>query len=313
MKETPAMPALDAADQEILLGLFSRWEQLAESVQSLPPVSPLVVRLLRLDRDSPRAVDEVSAIVESDPILTARILGLANSAVQPSAGRNISDVKAAILRLGLGEACDEIFARVFGLWLREQSRVPDDELLDTLWLESLVTGFTAREIALAVKDQAVDPSFAYAAGMLHDVGTLALCWTEPRAMGRLVAAGYAPGTEIHTRFLEAHARLGANLLQRWNAPAEFVAAARGHHERLERQPSAVMAVLHMADHLQEAVAGHPGWTTPRSARYPLGCDGPATEQVSAALSALGLGDRLQDIIDQVVSQGERITALSRAG
>ncbi|MBI1398298.1 MAG: HDOD domain-containing protein [Betaproteobacteria bacterium] len=299
-------------DEDALCSVFESWPRLAESEHSMPPVSPLIFRLLQVDRDAPLAVAEVAEIVESDPILTARLLGLANSAAFVRAGRPINDVRSAVLRLGLYNAFESTFTQLFGMWVRHASRMPDDGLLDVLWLEYLLTAFSAREIARTLGDRVVDPGTSYTSALLHDVGTLALCWAEPWAMQRFVAQGYARGTGLHEQFVEAHTRLGASLLESWNAPAELARVAGEHHRGLRDSVSPVASIVYIADHLHDAVLAneHAEFRVPEG--YRPGCFGPVSEEVTAALCALGLENRIEEIIERVAKQSGRIDALAGA-
>lgn len=308
-------PPLAQADQDRLERLFGDWEWIASSEKSMPPVSPLVFQLLATNRDSPLAMAQMTEIIESDPIVTARILGLANAAAFLRAGKPIRDVQSAVMRLGVHNAFEVTFTELFGVWVRHSARspLPDDALLDGLWLEYLLTAFCTREIAATLNDHAVDPSAAYTAGLLHDIGTLALCWAEPVSMGRFVRNGYAAGTPLHDQFVDAHCGLGAALLRSWNAPRELADVAARHHEALATQSLATTAVVYIADHLHEAVLMNEKNSFHPAHMLPLGCYGSATEEVSAAIAALGLTDRIEGIIERVAGQGSRIEALSHMG
>jgi HD-like signal output (HDOD) protein len=310
--ERPAPETLIPEDVGTLEKLFSDWRWIAESEKAMPPVSPLVFRLLSMDRDAPLAVPEMTEIIESDPVVTARLLGLANSSAFLRAGKPIRDVRGAILRLGVHSTFETTFTEIFGMWVRHSARaaLPDDELLEALWLEYLLTGFCTRELASTLRDSAIDPSAAYTAGLLHDVGTLALCWAQPVVMGRLVRAGCAVGTPLHQLFVEAHTGLGAALLGAWNAPRELAQVAAHHHDRMRSQQMAITTLVYIADHLHDAVMQHESNHFSAGLGVVSGCFGGATEEVSAALAALGLTDKLDGIIERVALQGERIEALA---
>lgn len=295
---------------ETLSALFDGWQRLAESESGMPPISPLIFRLLQVDRDAPLAVSEVAEIVESDPILTARLLGLANAAAYGGAGKPIKEVKGAVLRLGVYNAFETTFTQMFGMWVRHAARVPDDALLDTLWLEYLITAFCSRELARALTDHDADAGLCYTAALLHDVGTLALCWAEPKAMSTFVQCGYARGTPLHQQFVEAHTNLGATLLKGWNAPQELATVAARHHIGLNGHEDVMTSVVYIADHLHDAVVQHESSDFRPPEGYPLGCFGGATEDVTAALTALGLVDKVSGIIDRVAGQSARIEALA---
>lgn len=306
----PLANPVPAQTAETLSRLFEGWRQRAESESGMPPISPLIFRLLQVDRDAPLAVSEVAEIVESDPILTARLLGLANAAAYAGAGKPIKDIKSAVIRLGVYNAFETTFTQMFGMWVRHASRVPDDALLDTLWLEYLITAFCSRELATVLTDHDADPGVCYTAALLHDVGTLALCWAEPRAMATFVQCGYARGTPLHQQFVEAHTGLGAALLGGWNAPKELATVAARHHIGLNGHEDVMTSVVYIADHLHDAVLQHEASDFRPPERYALGCFGGATEDVTAALTALGLVDKVVGIIDRVAGQSARIEALA---
>lgn len=301
---------LELNEERGLAELFGRSEQFAEDV--LPPISPLAPRLFEVDGDAPDAGRELTEIIESDPVLTARILGLANSAAFAGPGKPILEVRAALLRLGLEAVFEAAVSQLMASWLCHVSKLPDPDQLRALWLEYLITACCAREIARGIHDDDIDPPLAYAAGLLHDVGTLALSHVQPRLMSRFMQAGYCIGTPLHDHFVEAHTRLGATLLRRWHTPPALAQAAARHHAGFQLSEAVTTIVVCLADHLHEAVIGHAQSHLHPPDEFSLGCCGGATEQVSAALVALGLEDEIDGIAARVAAESERIEALSAA-
>lgn len=305
----PAVEPLSPQEEADLRTFFEEWTSLSEAEEHMPPPSPLAFRLLSLDTHSPSISRELEEIIGSDPVLAARVLGVANSARFGSAGKPLVEIQAAIMRLGIDLTMDVCEAQLLELWMRTSAAVVDPALMHALWLEYLMTGFCAREIALMLSGD-VDRHVAYAGGMLHDVGTLALCWSQPKLMSRFVAAGYAQGTPLNQAFVIAHTGLGAGLLRRWNAPRELVQIAGTHHAGLNPRALASALVVFVSDHLHEAVFEHEGIGLKAPADYPLGCFGGATEAVTAALDALGLADQLDAIILRVGKASHRLEMLA---
>lgn len=307
---TASLPSpLTEEDARQLETLFEGWSALADQERTMPPPSPLAFKLLSLDTNADSAGHDLTEIIESDPVLTARVLGVANSARFGVPGRPLMDVPGSVLRLGIDLTMEVCQAQLFGLWVRHGATLVDDRLIRTLWLEYLMTGFCAREIAQMLTGD-VDPNVAYAGGMLHDVGTLALCWAQPAAMARFVRAGYALGTPLYDRFVVAHSGVGAALLRRWQAPGELVQIAGTHHAGLNPRALASALVVYVADHLHEGILAHEGVEVKAPGDYPLGCFGHATEPVTAALEALGLADRLDAIILRVGHASHRLEMLA---
>lgn len=303
-----AVEPLSTEEEAGLRSFFEEWTSLSEAEEHMPPPSPLAFRLLSLDTHAPSVGRELEEIIGSDPVLAARVLGVANSARFGTAGKPLVDIQAAVLRLGVDLTMDVCEAQLLELWMRTATAQVDPALLHALWLEYLMTGFCAREIALMLSGD-VDRHVAYAGGMLHDVGTLALCWSQPKLMARFVQAGYALGTPLNQAFVIAHTGLGAALLRRWDAPRELVQIASTHHAGLNPRALASALVVFVSDHLHQAVFEHEGIGL-AAPDYPLGCFGGATEAVTAALEALGLTDQLDAIILRVGKASHRLEMLA---
>jgi hypothetical protein len=65
---------LELNEERGLIELFGTSEQFAND--ALPPISPLAPKLFDVDGEAPIAALELTEIIESDPVLTARILGI---------------------------------------------------------------------------------------------------------------------------------------------------------------------------------------------------------------------------------------------
>ena len=154
---TPGGPvagaSLSAADEDALMRLFEAWERLVEDEDILPPLSPLASRLLAVEHEDAQAITELTQIVESDPVLTGRILGLANSVTVRARSKPIFEVVGAVIRLGVNAVFEAAFAQIAALWMRQSSQLPDPTQLHDLWLEYLITAFCARQIAESSRGQ----------------------------------------------------------------------------------------------------------------------------------------------------------------
>jgi HD-like signal output (HDOD) protein len=301
---------LPAADEDALMRLFEGWERLAEDEDILPPLSPLASRLLAVEHEDAQAITELTQIVESDPILTGRILGLANSVMVRARSKPIFEVVGAVIRLGVNAVFEAAFAQIAALWLRQSSQLPDPRQLHDLWLEYLITAFCARQIAGRAEDNSVKPSTAYAAGLLHDVGTLGLSSESPGPVSRLARADYAYGTPLYERFVAVHTALGAALLQRWGIPSELSEVAEQHHAGFGIDQSPITGIVFVADHLHAQVLTHVRAKFKRGDAVALGCFGGNMGEIEGALSALGLERDVREIVERVAAESERIEVLA---
>jgi putative nucleotidyltransferase with HDIG domain len=309
---TEELTSLSSEDESVLKALFENGERYSECGDILRPISPLALQLLTLDEGSSTPSRDLARIIESDPILAARTLGLANSVAYAGSAKPIYKVGEAIVRLGVDTVLTAAFSQLAAQWMRGTCKLPDPVRMYKLWFEYLITAHTAREIAKRLPEGEVDPSLAYAAGLLHDVGTIALCSVQPEEMSRFLRAGYCVGTTVHAGFCTAHTRLGSQLLRSWNVPVAIVKVAARHHSTTVFAESAVAIAVFLADHLHAAVTSHDRAEFEHQDARAQGCYGPATESVSAALRALNLEEELDTIVARVASQTRGIEALAAA-
>jgi HD-like signal output (HDOD) protein len=114
----------------------------------------------------------------------------------------------------------------------------------------------------------VNPEEALLAGLVHDVGRLALSLLPEEFQSRsarLLAKGCTL-SQVETALCGAtHGELGARALERWNFPRDLVEAVRFHHQP-ERSSSLLAAVLYVTELCSSAL----GRTSRRSReRKPL--------------------------------------------
>ena len=127
--------------------------------------------------------------------------------------------------------------------------------MTTFWRHGIYTGIAARE--LAVQTDCLNPERLFVAGLLHDVGSLAINRKYPEIAERNIIA--SEGNEQNLAQLERqelgfdHAELGAMMFANWNLPEATCHAIRYHHEPNAATGSAHEAgIIHVADALANA-------------------------------------------------------------
>ncbi len=129
------------------------------------PISPSVLRLGSGDC-SALTLDELETVVAADPEFSLRTLALANSAFY-SQQHEISSLRSALVVLGT-EAVRNLAASLLAQSLHAAPGAIDEDL----WQHCQAAGAAAQMLAEA--HRRVSPPQAFAAGLLHDIGMLAL-------------------------------------------------------------------------------------------------------------------------------------------
>jgi len=207
--------------------------QAISSLDALPAMPVIAQKLLALKLDTDEGERMLLVLIEEDPQISAKILGLANSAMI-GASRHITTVRDAAMLLGI-KRVQSVATCIAIMSLMTKAPAGKFNVQD-LWLHSIGIAFAllgiARSMPANIRPQ---DDQIFLAGMLHDIGYLALAFLDPdrsdQLHTRLAAASGRPSLEIEREIVEmCHDELGAELARHWNLPEEIIAVLRHHHD-----------------------------------------------------------------------------------
>ena len=206
--------------------------QAINNLDALPAMPVIVQKLLALQMGSEESEKKLLMLIEQDPQISAKIIGLANSSMI-AATRKVTTTRDAAMLLGIvriysvsiGIAIMSLMNKVNPKWFSMQD----------LWLHSFGVAFAMTGIAsfmpaqMRPKDDQI-----ILAGMLHDIGLLALAFLDPQRSDklheRLAMEPDHPALSIEKEMLEiTHDELGAELVRHWDLPDEIITVLRYHH------------------------------------------------------------------------------------
>jgi putative nucleotidyltransferase with HDIG domain len=256
-----------------------RVELILQQIDRLPTLSPVASRLLQIGGMDDVDLDEVIAVLESDPAMSATILGMCRRA-NVGLGDKITTVRRAVLMLGL----EAVQAVVLGVHVYElmsgRGESIDAELgLDAeplsdgeplfdragLWKHALAVACAAELLAREHRSLGVAPDAAFVSGLLHDLGRMALELALPRAYGKVLRVADAQGVDsasVERRLLGLdHHTAGRRVAERWMLPEEIQSVIWLHSQPLAALPEIehrpVVALVTLAK--AWARSRHLGW------------------------------------------------------
>jgi HD-like signal output (HDOD) protein len=203
----------------------------------VPTLSPTATQLLgRLARRNCE-VHELAALIERDPLLSAQILAIANSAGFGRA-HTISSIQHAIAMVGLGTVRKFALARSISNLFGKRKIAPNFSLT-RFNLHSVATGMFLELLAEYVPLQ--DAEDAFLAGLFHDVGKLVIAVALPQEYESILTAAaitFKPMFENERLVLHTdHAELSAMAVDYWGL-SESIRAAVAHHHEPDKSPGA---------------------------------------------------------------------------
>ena len=191
------------------------------------PTLPLPrARALALLNDDHSGVAEISDLVAGDPGLTVAVLRAANSAISAPVSRVRSPAQA-IVRIGIGATRRIVTGAVVGDAFDHLDHA--DLHVDALWRHLVATALLTETLA-RVGEGATD---AFTAGLLHDVGRLAMASRDPNRYARVVnlaRRGVSVRDAEQVMFGTEHGVFGAELAEAWRLPESVITAIAGHHD-----------------------------------------------------------------------------------
>lgn len=226
-------------------------------VARLPAMPQILLKLIELCDADEAGMAELAKLISNDAGMAAKVLGVANSAAYHRGGNKVGLLQALnvlgselIKTLVISESVFQTFngfPHASGIDLRG------------FWKHSLTVAVMAREVAKAI-DYA-QPEEAYLAGLLHDVGRLALLSAAPNEYVRNFLMQDTPDLcAVEQRFLQiSHAEAGAWLIDRWNLDSFMSDSVLYHHEATERllDSHPLIRIVHLAHLMGDHNADEP--------------------------------------------------------
>lgn len=203
---------------------FPTLDEMVNQMLELRPLSAVATRILELTEGDRFSAHELAQVITSDQALTAKMLRLANSAYY-GFPRRIATVRDAVVLLGFRAVRSATLATCL------VDIAPGSNRLDyeQFWHFSVSVGMLAEVLA---RSEGMHQENAFTAGVIHDIGRLALDQHAPEAFDACIqhAATQGVGLPQAQRAVLGFtdAELGGALALHWNFPQPLVEAVRLH-------------------------------------------------------------------------------------
>ncbi len=201
----------------------------AQSIAALPPLPATAQEILTCFGDEFIDADKVTAVVEGDPGICAKLLGLANSAYfgLPDPVTNMSEAISRVLGV------DTVRSLVLAMAIQQSfnPRKCPSFKSERFWMQSLLTAETCKKL-VACDEDATDTlrDLAYSAGLCHNLGLMALAHMEPQRTNialqshRDEARPGSLGGLLLDEFATDHKIMTAELARFWSLPIPMIEA-----------------------------------------------------------------------------------------
>ena len=218
-----------------------------EGLHHIPTIPAVLAPLLRYLQQPLEQLDvhKVTDLIAQDKSLAAQCLQMANS---PLFGRwqKVDSLYGAVVGLGFQRVSD--IAMSCGVL----NMIPRDTGIDPVafWEHSLGCALVCRHFARKISYS--DPSKAYLAGLLHDLGIIVNLWALPKEFGAAFELARAEGVPLHEAEQSVlgftHCESGRLLAERWELGADLLEVVSLHHTPEQaRGYAGLVALVELSD------------------------------------------------------------------
>lgn len=257
--------------------------ELADKIRLLPAMPMIALDVIRSLQDSDLDVDGLARRISQDQAIAARVLRVANS---PFYGlqKQVGSIHDAIVVLGLSTVRSLVLAASMITCLPGGGAGVFSR--DAFWRHGLGTAVAAESLARVLQRP---PELMFIAGLLHDIGRLAMVSLYPDTFATLQEQALREDRPLGLleagRFGFDHAEAGASLAALWNFPPSIVDAIGRHHTPGEAAPGSLAGIIHYADAIARALEldGQPDGQVPHLDQATIDALGVSWEQLNSVL------------------------------
>jgi HD-like signal output (HDOD) protein len=234
-----------------------RFQMLADIAQELsgevvfPTYFDAVLRLRKVLHDPEQSIANIARAVSVEPLISAKLLHLANSVAFNPDGRVLVDLKSAITRLGLNAVRTASLSIVMTQLMRAKGMADFSEITHALWDHSINCAAAAHVLARQMTRQ--NPDEAMLAGLIHDLGAFYMLYRATQ----YEELRHRPDS-VKYLIVQWHESIGVSLLNALGLPEEIVEATIDHdHMRQTPMPIRNLTdIIYVANMLS---GGHFEW------------------------------------------------------
>ncbi|MZH15037.1 MAG: HDOD domain-containing protein [Nitrospinae bacterium] len=196
-----------------------------------PPIPEVFINLKKRVNDPDCDILEVSAIIETEPVLSGRLIKLSNSVLFGGGREKSVDVEDSVMRLGIKMVLDLAYT----ISLSGAFKKPKEFNQFDFWTHSLGVAYLTRSLAYIVKISPEEIEFAYLCGLMHDVGILVFDHLIPdeytEFLQKIKSTDRTLAEHEEETFGINHAELGKRFIEKWwPVSPDMVQAIGRHHD-----------------------------------------------------------------------------------
>ena len=233
---------------------FDALKERTEAIQDLATLPTVILRILEVMNNPMADARDVEREIIEDPIITSKVLKVANSPFYGT-DRNIATISQAVVLMGFIEVQNiALSVSVFGRFL-SPTKVFDRR---QFWEHCYATAVTAEALQRRVNAHTND---GFVAGLLHDIGRIVLDQYFPDELEEVVSLAETQKMSLldaERKVLGVtHGDIGYWVAEKWKMPTMLNDSILFHHTPFSCRESYVLtSIFHVADIISKAFGSY---------------------------------------------------------
>lgn len=263
--------------------------EIRQAINDLHPIPQIALKILRIIHTEDYEIKTVTEEIRKDQVISARTLQLCNS-VMFSRRKKIESLDHALVMLGQHLLLKFVISASLNNFFN-QIGLGYSLCKGGIYHHAIGTAVISEK--LATLTSRAEPPLAYTAGLLHDIGKVALdqfIHSGFPLFYRELSQDGKNFSEVEKQMLGTdHTEVGAELAQNWSFPESLIETIR-HHHRPENasQHDALVHIVYLADLLMSRF--HAGLEMERL----------NTDRLASRLAVMGLSiSEFPELVDQI--------------
>ncbi len=199
----------------------------------LPPLPEILLKLQNLINDPDSELEEIARLIETEPVLSGRLIKLANSVSYSGGREKAEDLSGTVMRLGVKMILDLSYT------LQLTNMVNRFTSFDQykFWMHSMAVACLTQTLSQKVNLPQEEKEESYVCGLMHDLGIVVFEYLIPDEYFEFVKSIGPEEVSLETLELEkfgiAHPELGARFIRHyWPMPPAVISAVENHYHPL---------------------------------------------------------------------------------
>jgi putative nucleotidyltransferase with HDIG domain len=224
-------------------------------LEKLATFEPVTSRFTSYLENNETSLSDLSRWIALDPVLTCRILKIANSPSYGFTGQ-VTTVNLATVIIGLKALRELVWSISVMDQFTDQQKLIDQSEVVNLWYHGNYAGIAARYLAeLAGYPVAGE---AFVAGLLHDIGYQVMVQQFPEIYSQVMELSLMKNIPFQLAEKQllgfGHSEVGAWLGEAWGFPRMIIEVIRYHHAPSDRDgDSLLVKIVYLADLLAHSL------------------------------------------------------------